>query len=64
MKGDFLIANPIIKTWAQLYDRLGRQAISKLRDYRIMYKDTNGNMIPIKLVYNETGNNWWFEEIK
>ena len=58
------MANPIIKTWAQLYDRLGRQAISKLRDYRIIYKDTNGNMISIKLVYNETGNNWWFEEIK
>ena len=44
------MANPIIKTWAQLYERLGRQAISKLRDYRIMYKDTNGNMIPIRLV--------------
>ena len=58
------MANPIIKTWAQLYDRLGRQAISKLRDYRIMYKDTNGNMIPIILLYNETGNNWWFEENK
>lgn len=58
------MANPIIKTWAQLYDRLGRQAISKLRNYRIMYKDTSGNMIPIKLVYNETGNDWWFEEIQ
>ena len=58
------MANPIIKTWAQLYDRLGRQAISKLRNYRIMYKDTSDNMIPIKLVYNETGNDWWFEEIQ
>ena len=58
------MANPIIKTWAQLYDRLGRQAISKLRNYRIMYKDTSGNMIPIKLVYNEAGNDWWFEEIQ
>ena len=64
MEGDFLMANPIIKTWAQLYERLGRQAISKLRNYRIMYKDTSGNMIPIKLVYNETGNDWWFEEIQ
>ena len=58
------MANPIINTWARLYERLGRQAISKLRDYRIMYKDKNGNMIPIKLVYNDTGNDWWFEEIK
>ena len=52
------MANPIINTWARLYERLGRQAISKLRDYRIMYKDKNGNMIPIKLVYNDTGNDW------
>lgn len=58
------MANLIIKTWAQLYDRLGRQTISKLKDYRIMYKNNNGDMIPIKLVYDETGSNWWFEEIK
>ena len=58
------MANPIINTWARLYERLGRQTISKLRDYRIMYKDTNGNMTPIKLVYNDTGNDWWFEDIK
>ena len=58
------MANPVIKTWAQLYDRLGRQSISKLRDYRIMYKNSDGKMVPVKLVYNETGNNWWFEEIK
>ena len=50
------MANPIINTWSRLYERLGRQSISKLRDYRIMYKDKNGNMIPIKLVYNDTGN--------
>ena len=58
------MANPIINTWSRLYERLGRQSISKLRDYRIMYKDSKGNMIPIKLVYNDTGNDWWFEEIK
>ena len=58
------MANPIIKTWAQLYDRLGRQMINKLKDYRIMYKNNDGDMIPIKLVYDETGSNWWFEEIK
>ena len=29
-----------------------------------MYKDKNGNMIPIKLVYNDIGNDWWFEKIK
>ena len=58
------MANPVIKTWAQLYDRLGRQLISKLKDRRIMYQDSDGKMIPVKLVYNETGNDWWFEEIK
>lgn len=58
------MANPIIKTWAQLYDRLGRQSISKLRNHCIMYKDSKGNMIRVKLVYNDTGNDWWFEEIK
>lgn len=56
------MANPVIKTWAQLYDRLGRQAISKLKDYRIMYKDLNGDMIPLKLAYNSNGNEWWFEK--
>ena len=58
------MANPVIKTWAQLYDRLGRQLISKLKDHRIIYQDSDGKMVPVKLVYNETGNDWWFEEIK
>ena len=58
------MANPIIKTWAQLYDRLGRQLISKLKDNRIIYKDSDGKMVPVKLVYNETGSDWWFEEIR
>lgn len=58
------MANPDIKTWAQLYERLGRQSIKKLKDYRIMYKDTDGRMIYLKLVYDSTGTDWWFEEIK
>lgn len=58
------MAKTIIHTWARLYERLGRQAFNKLKDHRIMYKDANGNMIPVKLVYNDVGTDWWFEEIK
>lgn len=52
-----------INTWAQLYERLGRQGFHKLVDSRIMYKNENGDMIPIKLVYNDKGSEWWFEEV-
>ena len=58
------MAKTIIRTWALLYERLGRQAFNKLKDQRIMYKETNGNMVPVKLVYNDNGTAWWFEEIK
>lgn len=51
------------KTWVQLYDRLGRQPISKIKESRIIRKDKNGNIIPLVLKYDENGTNWWFEDI-
>lgn len=51
-----------VRTWAQLYDRLGRQPISKTRESCIIMKDKHGNIIPLKLVYDENGVNWWLEE--
>lgn len=49
------------KTWLQLYDRLGHQPLSKTRDKNILFKDENGNFIPLKLVFDPTGNDWWLE---
>ena len=56
------MANPIIKTWALLYERLSRQSYHKLSNSRIIYKDKNGKITYLKLVYNDTGSQWWFEE--
>ena len=53
-----------VRTWIQLYDRLGRQPISKAKESRIIMKDKDGNTIPLALVYDENGANWWFEEVK
>ena len=50
-----------IKTWLQLYDRLGKQPFSKTRDQRIILKKNN-KVIPLHLVYNENGTDWWLEE--
>lgn len=50
-----------IRTWAQLYDRLGRQLLCKTRDQRIILKKNN-KVIPLHLVYNENGTDWWLEE--
>lgn len=53
-----------VRTWIQLYDRLGRQPISKTKESRIIMKDKDGNIIPLILVYDKNGANWWFEEVK
>lgn len=53
-----------VRTWIQLYDRLGRQPISKTKESRIIMKDKDGNTIPLVLVYDKNGANWWFEEVK
>ena len=50
-----------IRTWLQLYDRLGKQPFSKTRDQRINLKKNN-KVIPLHLVYNENGTDWWLEE--
>ena len=39
----------MIKTWAQLYDRLGRQLISKTREPRIVLKNEDGTFTPLVL---------------
>lgn len=53
-----------VRTWAQLYDRLGRQPFFKTKESRIIMKDKDGNIIPLILVYDENGANWWFEEVR
>lgn len=50
-----------IRTWLQLYDRLGKQSLFRTRDQRIILK-RNGKLIPLHLTYNENGNEWWLEE--
>lgn len=50
-----------IITWLQLYDRLGKQPLSKARDKRIILKKDN-KVISLHLVYNENGTEWWLEE--
>lgn len=50
-----------VRTWAQLYNRLGRQLLSKARGQRIILKKNN-KVIPLHLVYNENGSEWWLEE--
>ena len=52
---------PKIRTWLQLYDRLGRQLFSKTRDQRIILKKDD-KIISLHLVYNEYGSEWWLEE--
>lgn len=51
----------MIKTWAQLYDRLGRQLLSKTRESRIVLKNEDGTFIPLVLVFDKNGANWWLE---
>ena len=50
-----------IRTWLQLYDRLGKQPLFKTRNQKIILKKNN-KVIPLHLVYNENGTDWWLEE--
>ena len=43
-----------IRTWLQVYDRLGRQPLKFTRDLRILLHE-DGKEIPLHMVYNETG---------
>lgn|GEM_PF-4985088 len=50
-----------IRTWLQVYDRMGRQSFSKTKNLRIFLKKDE-EKIPLRLVFNETGSEWWLEE--
>ena len=50
-----------IRTWLQLYEKLGKQPLFKTRDQRIILKKNN-KVILLHLVYNENGTDWWLEE--
>ena len=52
----------MIKTWVQLYDRLGRQPLFKTRESHIILKNEDGTFTPLVLVFDKNGANWWFEK--
>ena len=46
-----------VKTWIQLYDRLGRQPLTKTKESRIVLKNEDGTFSPLVLVYDDNGAN-------
>lgn len=54
----------MVKTWLQLYDRLGRQPLSKTKESRIVLKNEDGTFTPLTLVFDANGANWWLEKRK
>lgn len=52
----------MVKTWAQLYDRLGRQLLSKTKESRILLKNEDRTFTPLMLIFDANGANWWFEK--
>lgn len=52
----------MVKTWLQLYDRLGRQLLSKTKESRIVLKNEDGTFTPLMLIFDANGANWWFEK--
>lgn len=52
----------MVKTWAQLHDRLGRQLLSKTKESRIVLKNEDGTFTPLILIFDANGANWWFEK--
>lgn len=51
-----------IKTWAHLYERLGRQSLKQTKDARILLKNEDGTFSPLHLEYNKNGTMWWLEK--
>lgn len=51
-----------VKTWIQLYDRLGRQPLTKTKESRIVLKNEDSTFSPLVLVYDDNGANWWLEK--
>lgn len=62
MKGKRLMSK--IRTWSQLYDRLGRQSLINAKESRIVLKNEDGSFSPLVLKYNENGSHWWLEKIE
>lgn len=54
----------MIRTWAQLYERLGRQPLIKTKESRITLKNEDGSLSFLTLVYDANGSSWWLEKIK
>ena len=54
----------MVKTWLQLYDRLGRQPLSKTKESRIVLKNEDGTFTSLMLVFDANGANWWLEKRK
>ena len=52
----------MVKTWVQLYDRLGPQPLSKTKESRIVLKNEDGTFTPLILIFDANGANWWFEK--
>ena len=48
-----------VRTWVQLYERLGRQSLSKTKESRIVLKNKDGSFSPLVLKYDENGSSWW-----
>lgn len=53
-----------IKTWVQLYERLGRQRLIELKQPRITLKNEDGSLSFLTLAYDANGSSWWFEKIE
>ena len=51
-----------VRTWVQLYERLGRQSLSKTKESRIVLKNKDGSFSPLVLKYDENGSSWWLEK--
>lgn len=54
----------MIRTWAQLYERLGRQPLIKTKESRITLKNEDGSVSFLILVYDANGSSWWLEKVK
>lgn len=49
--------------WLQIWSRMGKQPIKKVRDMNVVLKE-DGQTIPLRLVFDKSGNYWWLEKEK
>lgn len=52
------------KTWLALFERLGKQPLTKTRAKQIVLKKEDGTFVPLVLCYSPDGNDFWLEEDK